>query len=259
MPRHPRIHVPGALVHIICRGNRRQDIFERPSQWDEFLDSLSGNCRKEGATLCSYCGMPNHLHLQIKVGEVPIDRIFQRTLTKFAARSNHFYGRVGHVFQGRYKSISCSDDVQALATLRYNHRNPVRAGLVSDPADWPWSSHAAYAGLREDRFVDSSFLLSLFAQEQSTARAAYLAFMAQPDPAHGPTTTNVTDLNRLAAEIESYDGLAHGSLIHGGRRREFVRSRDRFIRLAAAAGLPSLQIAEFLGMDRSSVFRAQRR
>ena len=86
--------------------------------------------------------MPNHFHLAIQVGAVPLAYIMQRILTSYAITFNLRYGRTGHLFEGRHKANPCLDDRYLLNLIRYIQMNPVRAGLVARAEDWPWSSRA---------------------------------------------------------------------------------------------------------------------
>lgn len=256
MPRTPRLCVKGQIRHIVFRGNRHQDVFERPAQWGEFLDTLAQNANEAGMTLYAYCLMPNHGHLLARLGDVPLGTVMQKTLTRFALRSNRYNGRSGHLFQGRYKAPLVADDAQAKVALRYIHRNPVEACLAEDPADWPWSSHRAYAGLAQDPYVDTGFMLSLFSDDPQRAVERYGEFMAAAD--EGRDSGPVTSLERLADMVCSQENMTAGELSSGSRRREAVQARLRFMRLALSAGFSVPEVAEFLGVHRATVFRAQR-
>lgn len=260
MPRPNRTHVPGEIRHLVARGNRRQDIFESEWQWQDFMDDLSLNAKAGGLLLFGNILMTNHFHCMARTGDHPMGKVLGPTLTRFAMRSNIENCRCGHVFEGRYKSRLIRNDEHAKTTLRYIHRNPLRAGLVKDPAQWRWTSHRVYLGLEDDQRIDTSFMLSLFDPDPAKAREAYRRFMedlGEPFPASGPwSEEKLIDGCRL---IEREFGLAFGDLKCGEKRPDIVRARDIFIRKATKSGIPSLVVADFLGVDRSTVYRAQRR
>lgn len=260
MPRPNRTHVPGEIRHLIARGNRRQDIFESERQWQDFMDDLSLNAKAGGLILFGDTLMTNHFHCMARTGDHPIGEVLGPTLTRFAMHSNIENCRSGHVFEGRYKSRLVRDDAHAKNTLRYIHRNPVRAGLVKDPSLWRWTSHRVYLGIEEDPRIDTTFMLSLFHPDRAKAREAYRKFMddiPEPFPMNMPWSQE--RLIEGCRSIEMEFGLAFGDLKCGEKRQDIVRARDIFIRKATKSGIPAPVIADFLGVDRSTVFRAQRR
>lgn len=93
-----------------------------------------------GAQILAYCLMGNHFHLAIKVAASTLGAFMQRLTGSYGAGFNHRHDRVGHLFESRYKDKLCLDDRYLLTLIHYIHMNPVRAGLVSTPGEWPWSS-----------------------------------------------------------------------------------------------------------------------
>ena len=131
MPRQARIDAPGALHHIICRGIEGRDIFREDTDRNNFIKRLA-NILLETHTPCSaWCLMPNHFHLLLQTGGVPIATVMRRLLTGYAVSYNRKYRRHGHLFQNRYKSILCQEDPYFLELVRYIHLNPLRAKVVS--------------------------------------------------------------------------------------------------------------------------------
>ena len=131
MPRNSRIDAAGALHHIIARGIERRPIFQDESDGDNFLQRL-GIILKETGTQCyAWTLIPNHFHLLLKSGLVPISQVMGRLLTGYAVSYNRRHRRSGHLFQNRYKSILCQKDQYFLELVRYLHLNPLRARIVS--------------------------------------------------------------------------------------------------------------------------------
>lgn len=257
MPRNPRIHAPDALWHVISRGNRHQDVFEAPAQYEDFLGNLGIEAQKGWVTMNGHILMPNHWHGLAREGPVPLSRVMLRVLTKCATRSNKFNGRTGHVFQGRFKSYLVDSDEKAREVLRYIHYNAVRAGLEERPGDWKWSSHDEYAGKVPERLTSTGLILSTFSPATEAARAAYLKFMSEPPP-KGVRPDLIPLFNRLAERIETESGMGPGGLRMGGLGREGQKARGRFIRLAAESGAPARFIAAYLNISTSAVFWAIR-
>jgi len=256
MPRAKRLHYPGELIQMVSRGVRRNDIFEAPRQWTEFLRSLRENALAFGMTLYAYALMPNHFHILARLGQLGPSAVMHRTLTKFAIRSNLVNGRKGHVFEAPYKSSTIQTDVEAREQLRYIHNNPLRAHLAEDFMDWPWTSHKAYLGIDPDPMVDTSFMLSLFSEDPEVARQRYRDFMGAPP--QSKQSRPKRDISEIQGLVCSEDGISATAIRTNSKDCEVVRARHRFIRLADAAGIPGPDIAAYLGVARSTVFRALR-
>ncbi|MDQ6959345.1 MAG: transposase, partial [Mariprofundaceae bacterium] len=106
-----------------------------------FLDTLSDVIAQMRWKCYGYCLMDNHYHLIIETPEANLSRGMRQLNGVFTQNSNRRHGRCGHLFQGRFKSIVVAADVYLLELSRYVVLNPVRAGMVADPADWLWSSY----------------------------------------------------------------------------------------------------------------------
>lgn len=177
MARPPRLHFSGALYHVICRGNRRQVLFQDTSDYQKYQERLFHYASRYKFLLYAYVLMPNHVHLLIEVGPVPLSRVMQGLQFTYAQYFNKKYRIVGHLFQGRYKAILCEKEAYLLELTRYIHLNPIRAGLVKRPEDYRWSSYPVYLGQREEPEIATNFVLSQFGQRLSTARRAFERFV----------------------------------------------------------------------------------
>jgi putative transposase len=179
MARKPRIHFPGALYHVITRGNRRQGVFLDEKDLEQFLTYLSDCKSRFPFRLYAYALMLNHLHFLIEVGEIPLSRIMQSLLFGYARYFNRRYREVGHLFQGRYKAILCDKDVYLLELVRYIHLNPVRAKIAKGPEDYVWTGHLSYLGKGGKGLIDEGFVLGQFGGSRSLARRRYRQFVLE--------------------------------------------------------------------------------
>ena len=172
MARRPRVFAPGLLYHVVARGNQRQPTFLTDLDYQAYLVRLATYRTRYGVTLYAYCLMPNHVHLLLQTSEPPLSKFMQGVQQSYTQRFNRVYGKVGHLFQSRYKAIVCDRDEYLAALVRYIHLNPVRARLVDDPDGYPYSGHRAY--LRGDgaRLVDPGPVLHMLG-----GRAAYRRFV----------------------------------------------------------------------------------
>jgi REP element-mobilizing transposase RayT len=181
MPRQARIDAPCALHHIIARGIERSKIFREEADYEDFLRRL-GLLLLQTETKCfAWALIPNHFHLLLKTGNVPIATFMRRLLTGYATGLNRRHQRSGHLFQNRYKSILCQEDTYLKELVRYIHLNPLRARLVGDITaldDYPYSGHGAIMGKQENEWQITDPILELFGSNLSQARRNYHDYVA---------------------------------------------------------------------------------
>ncbi len=182
MPRQARLDTPGALHHVITRGITRSRIFSARVDYEDFL-ARAAKLLKESRTICyAWALMPNHVHLLLQTGSVPLAKVLSRLLTGYAVGFNRRHRRSGHLFQNRYKSILCDREVYFQELVRYIHLNPLRAGLVRgirELAHYPWCGHGAILGHGEADWQDVEGVLATFGRTRRAARKAYEIFMVE--------------------------------------------------------------------------------
>jgi REP element-mobilizing transposase RayT len=179
MARPLRIEFPGAFYHVIVRGNQRQDIFFDDKDRQEYLQRVKRYKDELAFMLYAYVLMANHVHLLIETPSVTISKIMQRINLTYTQYFNKKYEKVGHLFQGRYKSFLCDRDEYLLSLVRYIHLNPVRANLVKEPQRYRWSSHGDFLAGNED-LVDVKRVLRFFSEKVSQAKKQYNDFISEP-------------------------------------------------------------------------------
>lgn len=177
MPRKPRLHIPGAVYHVIHRGNAGQDIFFDESDRTRFFLLCQQSSERYGCRIHAYCLMTNHLHLVLQVGTSPLANIMHNVTFRYTQFVNRKYQRSGHLFQGRYKALLIDADSYLLELIRYVHLNPVRAGLVGRPEDYPWSSHADYLNDIRPSWLTTDWALAQFGDTLTVAAANFRDFV----------------------------------------------------------------------------------
>ena len=161
MARLARVVVPDMPHHVIQRGNRRQATFFREDDYGAYLEFMAEQCREEGVAIWAYCLMPNHVHLIAVPGTEPaLRRAIGEAHRRYTRRINFREEWRGYLWQGRFASFVMGEPY-LLATARYVELNPVRANLVEDAADWPWSSAKAHLSACDDRLVEVAPLLAI--------------------------------------------------------------------------------------------------
>ena len=180
MPRPPRLEFAGAVYHVTTRGNERKALFRDDRDREDFLSSISRYRDRFGFRLLAFCLMTNHVHLAIRTGEAPLSRIMAGLQSTYAQRFNRRYARVGHLFQGRYKSFLVQEDRHLIALIRYVHLNPVRARIVRHASEYPWSSDRYFRDGRGPAWMDVDQALSLIAPTRRRAIARYIELVDGP-------------------------------------------------------------------------------
>jgi len=144
MARPWRIQFDDAVYHITARGNNRQDIFLNDDDRSRFLGYLGRASKRFNLEIFSFCLMSNHYHLFLRTPEANISQAMQWLNGAYTTYFNRAHSRIGHLLQGRYKSVLVVEEVHRLHLSMYVHLNPVRAKIVKDPSEYEWSSYRDY-------------------------------------------------------------------------------------------------------------------
>lgn len=180
MARPLRIQFPGAVYHVTSRGNGRQAIYLSSSDRRLFLETLNQTAERYRWRCYAWCLMDNHYHLVIETPEANLSSGMRQLNGVYTQLFNRRHGRVGHLFQGRFKAVLVDQDSYLLEVVRYTLLNPVRAGFVKAAGLWPWSSYRAMIGktIAHDWLVRDP-LLSLFSEHHLSAIKAFIRFVRE--------------------------------------------------------------------------------
>jgi REP element-mobilizing transposase RayT len=182
MARQARLDFPGALHHVFTRGVARGAIFVDDRDREVFLRYLGEVLIETGARCYAWSLLSTHFHLVLRTGKVPLGRVMQKLLTRYALYFNRRHHRDGHLFQNRYKAILGQADSYLLELVRYVHLNPVRAGMVGDMAAlaaYRWTGHRALLGRGTPDWQDTDLVLAHFGGEPVRARDRYVAYLEE--------------------------------------------------------------------------------
>ena len=154
MARQPRFSLPGYVQHVIQRGNNRDVIFVDDSDYQVYRDRLEQACEQFGCAVHAYVFMTNHVHLLMTPQtSTAISQVMQSLGRVYVQYFNYRYRRTGTLWEGRFKATLIDSDRYLFACHRYIELNPVRAGMVRSPADYPWSSYGHNARGTPDTLV----------------------------------------------------------------------------------------------------------
>jgi putative transposase len=146
MPRKPRIEAPGAIHHVVAKGNAGEKIVRDDYDRRTLLRRLARTIELHRWECLSWCLLDTHFHLLVRTPQANLGVGMKWLTSSYALDFNHRHDRQGHVFGGRFYSVVVARDSHFVAALVYVALNPVRAGLVKRPEEWRWSSYASLIG-----------------------------------------------------------------------------------------------------------------
>jgi putative transposase len=172
MARPLRIQYSGAFYHVTARGNEKKRIFFSNADYEKFKYYVSMAQDKYGFFLHCFVLMINHYHLVIETASANLNSVMHYINSSYTNYVNRKMERTGHLLQGRYKALLIDHDSYLLELSRYLHLNPVRAGIVQKPEDYPHSSYGSFIGIRKAEGVSRDFILGMISQYENKAMKA---------------------------------------------------------------------------------------
>lgn len=168
------------LYHITVRGNNKEKIFINDNDKERFLKILRVTKEKYQFALYAFALLQNHYHLLLKpVEDKTLSKIMQSLNTGYTMYFNKKYGRCGHVFQGRYKSILVEEETHLIELARYIHLNPFRAGLTDELEEYEYTSYPSYLMEMNTNLIDREEILSMFGQRRETQIRRFKCFVEE--------------------------------------------------------------------------------
>lgn len=276
MSRPLRIEWPGGLYHVTSRGNRREPIVDDDEDRLAWVAVLGNACLRFNWRLHAWCLMDNHYHLLLETPEANLSHGMRHLNGVWSQAFNRRHGRVGHVFQGRFKAVMVERESYLLEVARYVVLNPVRARMVDDAAQYAWSSYRATAALEAaPQWLTTGWLLRQFSARRAQAVARYVdhvragaglpsvwqalqaqvflgsdAFVAQMQASLGEDESALRDVPKLQRRPPR---RALAEYVAAGT------SRNEAMAMAFASGhYRQREIADFFGVHESTVSRAVR-
>ena len=290
MARKPRIEYEGAFYHVITRGNRREKIFRDKKDFLKYLEILSHYKKRYRFRLYSYVLMSNHVHLLMETGKVSLSKVKQGINQSYTAYFNRKYKTVGHLFQGRYKALLCDRERYLLSLIKYIHFNPVRAKMVKDLQEYPWSSHRCYTLIQKGNgVVDADIVLRMFSVDKAASSRLYKEFIEDGlDVKRDDVYTTIDQrvlgdeefvekvmekhvgnirnekkakeytLDEIAKGVEKVSGVTLKQLRKHNKSKNITSYRSLFILSAREYGYRGKEIAEYVQRDPAIISTAHK-
>jgi REP element-mobilizing transposase RayT len=272
MARPLRLEYAGALYHITSRGNERQAIYAENGDFELFLSLLANVCGQYNWVVHAYCLMTNHYHLLVETPDANLSKGMRQLNGTYTQAFNRKHQRVGHLFQGRFKSILVDQDAYLLELSRYIVLNPVRAKMVSTPDDWPWSSwHSMMGNTPSPDWLATDNLLGMFAKQRKTAQKKYADFVQQGIGiklwdhltnqvflgSDAFVQTHLTQMKEQVKDLSDVPKRQQRSIAPAlGQFQQLHKTRDDAIKAAYQSGSYTLKaLGDYFGLHYSRVSR----
>ena len=251
MPRTTRKQSKLNIYHAVLSSVNKQIIFEEDADCKYFLDSLKKSCLVSTCNVLAYCLMDNHIHLILEMaGNESIGTLIQRIASRFVIRYNQKYERKGHLFQGRFFGEPIETEQYLINAVRYVLQNPVRAGIVSAPGEYPWSSCRAYMG-SNDQITNPDTFRALFSSDEEMADCLN-TMISKEDFKSMNGAGRLTDREALKvlADTTGCSNPSDFQMIPKQKRNEYLRKLKN-------KGLSVRQISRLTGVSKTTVERAK--
>lgn len=170
---------PNEIYYVVLRGAGRQPIFQSGEDRDHFTQVVSKAGPACRVTIYGYCWLEAEARLAMKISDISISRFAKRVAREHALRLNREVSLTDSHFEQKFRGVKVDGQTALMDLVRHIHLAPLKAGLATDPAVYPWSSHRVYLGLSEARWLSTKPLLRQFEQSAGDALVGYQKFMAQ--------------------------------------------------------------------------------
>jgi len=174
MARRPRVVVEGGVYHVYNRISSGEPILANPNEAIEFIEIIRDVKKRDDWAIFAWSVMSNHFHIVIRTSSVPLWRGMHGIQNRFSRGFNRRHGRTGGLWQGRYKAKFVEDQSYLDRLVLYVHLNPVRAGLVEEPTEYPFAGHREVKKKIRTPLVDVDEMLLCFGETRKAARRSYL-------------------------------------------------------------------------------------
>ena len=269
MARDWREEYNGGIYHVIARGNNKEYIFKESIDKGYFIQLLKESMEGMSYKLYGYVLMDNHYHLILQVFDKKLQEIMHQINNKYSKYFNYKFKRVGHVFQGRYKSILVQDERYLISLIRYIHQNPIKAGMSKKIEEYKWSSDVFYR-INNNEFISIDIILDMLSSDRKEAISKYRDYMQQEEQTDYEnvkvvgeeayqimcSTKKKVEHKKRLDEILIDQGLSQEQyeLIKGGsRRRDLTEYKVIYAREAVRLKYTHIEIGKNIDMSDTAV------
>lgn len=257
LSRQARERSPSGIYHIMTRGINKADLFHDNGDRYKYYEVIAEAKDKYPFALYAFCLMSNHVHLLLKETDIAVSEVMKSIGVRYSMYYNKKYERIGNLFQNRFRSEAIVSENHFLTCARYIHNNPVKAGLVSSPKAYRWSSYRSYLDLGKNDFLSKGFLLDIYSNDiprliEFTTAANEDRFMEYDIEDEQQEDEDNRDLYALETLMRQECGLELSEY-------QFLQAKARKAALRvikARTDLSYRRVAELLNISKDIVYRA---
>ncbi len=246
MPRRPRIEIAG-YYHIINRGVEQRVIFKEPADYEYFEELMCFYMKSYGITLHNYCLMSNHYHLLIEITQENLSKFMRQLNMNYAIYFNKKYKRVGHLWQGRFKSWYVTNEAYLYTLMLYIEQNPLKADIVKELDEYPYSSYHYFLKQEIPECLKDSWIV----QHYQADKEAIEAFLNSD-----VDTTQLQEMRKSSSLVEAPNIDKKPDIEKLKKRFDIPQeTKERNIKICKAykEGYSQHMIAKALGLAQSTV------
>lgn len=259
----------GGIYHVIARGNNKEYIFKENTDKGYFIKLLKESMAGMSFKIYGYVLMDNHYHVVLQVLDRKLQEIMHQINNKYSKYFNYKYTRVGHVFQGRYKSILVQDERYIISLIRYLHQNPIKAGMCKKTKEYKWSSDVFYR-TSNNNFVSVDMMLDMLSKDRREAISRYSEYMEEEEQTDYDNTKIVGEeayqimcsTRKRIEQKKRLDEILIGQGIsqeiyelikNGSRRRDLTIYKTNYLKEALKMNYTHEEIGANIGISESAV------
>jgi len=247
MPRKPRIEIPG-FYHIINRGVEQREVFQEPEDYQYFEELICFYSKSFGITIHNYCLMSNHYHLLIEITQENLSKFMRQLNMNYAIYFNKKYKRVGHLWQGRFKSWYVTDEAYLYTLMRYIEQNPLKANMVKELEEHPYSSCHYFMKKEIPECLQNAWIVQHYKKDKEAIKA-FLAVTVD--------TTQLQELKTASSLVEAPNIDTKPKIEDLEKLFQHItdkKERNKTILQAYKKGYSQHMIAKVLGISQQAVY-----
>ncbi|MFT7880573.1 MAG: transposase [Sulfurimonas sp.] len=253
MPRKPRIEIAG-YYHILNRGVEQRVVFKESKDYEYFEELMCFYAKSYGITIHNYCLMSNHYHLLVEITQETLSKFMRQLNMNYSIYFNKKYKRSGHLWQGRFKSWYVTDEAYLYTLMCYIEQNPLKANMVSELKEYPYSSYHYFLNYKEiPECLENAWIVENYKEDKEAIKA----FVTNP-----VDTGQLQELKRASSLVEApnvdnkpkeeklqalFEGIVD------------IKERNRQILIAIEKGYSQHMIAKVLGISQPAVYGVVKR
>lgn len=252
MPRKPRLEIAG-YYHIINRGVEQRVVFKEAEDYEYFIELLCFQAKNYGITMHNYCLMSNHYHLLVEIHHENLSKFMRQVNSNYAIYFNKKYKRTGHLWQGRFKSWYVTDEAYLYTLMLYIEQNPLKAGMVENVEEYPYSSAHLFLRDKSDDCLYNAWITQNYLDDKEAIKAFFESSV---------DTGQLQELKKASSMVEApnVDNKPNEEELRKTLKKTKERKeRNKLILKAYQEGFSQHMIAKVLELNQATVQRIIKR